>query len=125
MRSTDNRISSVIENSLKNLGSIIDVDTVIGKPINGKNGECIIPFSKVTFGVLTGGGEYGKVTFFKGAKDLPYSAGNSSIINIKPCGFLIKNNHEDSYKIVSVNETGYEKFLEKATDFLSKYYEEK
>ena len=125
MHSTDNRISSVIENSLKNLGNMIDVDTVIGSPIKGENGECIIPFSRVTFGIVTGGGEYGKVKIFKSSNDLPFSAGNSSIINIKPCGFLIKNNAEDSFKIVSVNESGYEKMFEKATDFISKMYEEK
>ncbi len=125
MQTTDNKISLVIENSLKNLADIIDVDTVIGKPIKGDNGECIIPFSKVTFGLVTGGGEYGKVNIFKSSKNLPYSAGNASIINIKPCGFLIKSNTNDSFQVVSVSETGYEKLFDKVTNFIEKLNHEK
>ena len=120
MQSTEkNRINSAIENSIKDIGALIDVDTVIGKPIIGNNGEYIIPFSKVTFGILAGGGEYGKTSIFKSSSDLPYSAGNGSIISIKPCGFLIKNNNEDNFKIVSVSETSYEKFFDKATEVIN------
>ena len=118
LKSDHNRINNVIETTLKNLNNIIDVDTVVGKPILTQDGTTIIPISKVSVGVLAGGGEYGKVSIFKKSDDLPYSAGNGAIVSIKPCGFLI--NDGTGYKMVSVCDSPYEKMLEKATDFIEK-----
>ncbi len=111
------RINKSIETAIKNLGSMIDVNTVVGKPIKTENGEYIVPISKVTLGVLAGGGEYGKISIFKKGEDLPYSAGNGAIISVKPCGFLLKE--DNSYKILSVADNPYEKLLDKATDFIT------
>ncbi len=113
-----NRINNVIETTLKNLGNIIDVNTVVGAPIKTIDGSLIIPISKVIVGVLAGGGEYGKVNLFKSGKDLPYSAGNGAIVSVKPCGFLI--NEGNGYKMISVSDSPYEKLLEKTTDFFEK-----
>lgn len=113
-----NRINNVIETTLKNLGNIIDVNTVVGAPIKTIDGSLIIPISKVVVGVLAGGGEYGKVNLFKSGKDLPYSAGNGAIVSVKPCGFLI--NEGNGYKMISVSDSPYEKLLEKTTDFFEK-----
>lgn len=113
----NNKINSLIETTFKNLSSAVDVNTVVGKPIKTESGDCIIPISKVTMGILMGGGEYGKLTFFKKDSDLPYSAGNGSIISIKPCGFLIKD--ESGYKLLSVSESPYEKLLDKANDIFN------
>lgn len=114
----DNRILNIVENSLKNLQNIINVDTVIGSPITSDNGDVIIPVSKVSFGVITGGGEYGKVNFFKTAKDGPYSAGNGSVVSVKPCAFLIKSGAD--YKVVSVGTNNYDALIDKVTDFFEK-----
>ena len=113
-----NRINNVIETTLKNLSNVIDVDMVIGKPITSKDGTTIIPVSKITVGVIAGGGEYGKVKLFKKGDDLPYSAGNGAIVSVKPCGFLV--NEGNGYKMISVSDSPYEKLIEKATDFIEK-----
>ncbi len=122
-RQENNKITKVIESTFKNLSSIIDVNTVVGKPIKTDDGEYLIPVSKVTVGVLMGGGEYGKINIFKKDTNFPYSAGNGAVVSIKPCGFLIKE--EGKYKILSVADKPYEKLLDKATDFLAELkYEE-
>lgn len=113
------RISNVIETSLENLRNLVDVDTVMGTPIKGENGELVIPFSKVSFGVVSGGGEYGKVNIFNKSGDLPYTAGNGSFVSVKPCGFLIKDNQESLIKVVTIGSTSYERILEKASDIIS------
>ena len=114
----DNKVNKTIEYTLKNLNDIIDVNTVIGKPIESKTGEIIVPISKVTLGLLVGGGEYGKVSIFKKDNDLPYSAGNGAVISIKPCGFLINSNGD--YKIINVAHNSYEKLIDKTVDFVEK-----
>lgn len=111
----NNRIDKVVETALKNISQMIDVNTVIGKPIKTENGDYVLPVSKVTVGVLVGGGEYGKINIFKSSSDLPYSAGNGAIISIKPYGFLIKDIN-DKYKMISISEKPIEKIIEKFSD---------
>ena len=111
------RINRSIETALKNLSSLVDVNTVVCKPIKTDSGEYVVPVSKVTVGILAGGGEYGKINIFKKSSDLPYSAGNGALISVKPCAFLIKE--DDKFKILSVADNPYEKLLEKATDFMT------
>ena len=120
---SDDKINKAIETALQNLSAMVDVNTVIGKPIKTDDGEYVVPISKVTLGVLAGGGEYGKINIFNKGSDLPYSAGNGAIVSMKPCGFLIKEG--ENYKILSIADTPYEKLLEKATDFISEIQKEK
>jgi len=110
------KFNNLIETTLKNLSEIVDVNTVVGEPINYENGDLVVPISKVTIGVLAGGGEYGKLGIFKKGDDLPYSAGNGSIISIKPCGFLIKEG--EKFKLLAVSDNAYEKLLDKTADFI-------
>jgi len=111
------RINSAIETTFKNLSDLIDVNTVVGSPIKTGEDDFVIPISKVTVGVLAGGGEYGKLGIFQTGDDHPFSAGNGTIVSVKPCGFLIKEG--EKYKIVSVSDTPYEKLIEKASEFMS------
>ena len=112
------KINSAIETAIKNLGAIIDVNTVIGTPLKDEDGSVIVPVSKVTFGILSGGGEYGKINVFTKGADLPFSAGNGAIVSLKPCGFLVKNSGED-YKILSLPFGKYDGILEKAAELFS------
>ena len=82
-KSQKNRIDAVVETSLNKIGNLIDVNTVIGEPKIVGN-STIIPISTVTMGILSGGGEYGKCSIFKTKENLPFSAGNGSIISVKP-----------------------------------------
>lgn len=120
----NNRINQVIETALKNINELIDVNTIIGKPFDVGNGDVIFPISKVTVGLISGGGEYGKVGLFKTENDLPYSVGNGSLISLKPCGFLIKNNY-NNYSFIAVGNSKYDILIEKASEFIDKIQGEK
>lgn len=111
----NNRINNFIELSLKNIQSLVDVNTVVGTPVKTGTGDCIIPVSKVSFGILSGGGEYGKINIFKSSSDLPFSAGNGTIVSVKPCGFLIKSDGE--YKVLSVGSGNFDAAIDKITEF--------
>ncbi len=117
LQNENNKINTTIETTLKNISNLIDVNTVVGKPIKTEDGEYVVPVSKVTVGVLAGGGEYGKVTVFTKDKDLPFSAGNGAIISVKPCGFLIKEGKK--FKVITVSDNSFDKLMDKATDFIA------
>lgn len=117
---TESKMNLVLDTAIKNITSILDVNTVVGKPIDTLDGSLVIPITKVTIGLLSGGGEYGKVTIFKNNDDLPFSAGNGSVVSIKPCAFLIKEKNSDSYKILSVGCSSYDKLIDKGADLIDK-----
>ena len=65
LKKENNRINQAIESTFKNISEVIDVNTVVGKPIKtGDNDDFVVPISKVTVGLLVGGGEYGKIGMF-------------------------------------------------------------
>ena len=88
------KLNHLIDGSLARLDSIADVNTVIGKPIITASGFQIIPFSKVTLGNLTGGGEYGDVKIVKETDAFPFAGGSGSVVSMKPMGFLIDDGKE-------------------------------
>lgn len=114
----NNRINDILETAMKNLGGLIDVNTVVGSPIKTEDGDVVIPISKVTFGVLSGGGEYGKLNIFQKNSELPYSAGNGAIVSVKPCGFLLKRSGAE-YKVLPVSNDAVSGVLDKTVDFIS------
>ena len=115
----ENKINSIVDTALKNLNTLVDVNTVVGKPVKTEDNGYLIPITKVTLGVLAGGGEYGKVSLFKNGSELPYSAGNGAIISLKPCGFLIKE-HNGDYKLISVGDKPCERIVDKALEMMEK-----
>ena len=75
----ENKINRVIDTAMKNLSTLVDVNTVIGKPMKTEDGSLIIPVSKVTLGFMTGGGEYGEVKVMKKDRAIPFAGGSGAI----------------------------------------------
>ena len=120
----ENKINMVVQNAIKTLGEVLESDVVFSKPVDMPNGDTIFTVSKVSFAVLGGGGEYGKTNLFSKNEQLPFSAGNGSIVSVKPCAFLI--NHKNEYKILSVNDQPIDKLIDKFESVfknISKNYE--
>ena len=121
MENKYDRVNKSIETAFKSLNELVDVNTVVGQAIATPDGEYIVPVSKVTMGVIMGGGEYGKVKIFKTSSDLPFTAGNGALISVKPCCFLVRESGK--YKILSVSENTCEKLVDKFIDLLSEVKE--
>ncbi len=116
----ENKITAVIESAMKNLNSMVDVNTVVGKPIATETGT-VLPICKVMLGFMTGGGEYGEVKLFKKDSSLPFAGGSGAIVSIKPAGFLVQENGK--YRIESFSE-GYDKLIDSAEEIIRKIQDE-
>ena len=114
-----NKIQSLMDSAMKDLNSLVDVNTIMGKPVTDENGTVIIPISKVTLGFMTGGGEYGDVKIVKGDEKTPFAGGSGAIISLKPAGFLVDNGN--GVKIVNVSNDVYERLFETAEEFLKNF----
>lgn len=88
MNSTnDIPLKQIIESALSKIGEVVDVNTVIGEPINLPGDVTIIPFSKVSVGFASGGTEFGGKNPRTDGK--PYFAGgNGAGVTMTPLGFI-------------------------------------
>jgi len=101
-----NKIEGFITKSLKSIGETIDVNTVMGTPVfDGKN--TIIPLTKLTYGFLSGGGEYGDVKLYKNNEEHPVAGGGGAIVSLNPVGFLI--NSGNGFKVVPMQSDMFDK----------------
>ncbi len=107
-----------MEKTASELVKLVDVNTVIGKPVFSASGAQIIPFTKVTMGYLSGGGEYGEVKAVKEDESFPFAGGAGTVVNIKPAGFLIDDG--TTCRVVKVSDDPIDSLVEKAGDLLDK-----
>lgn len=84
----DHPISVLMQATLENIRDMVDVNTVIGDAIQTASGTTVIPFSKVTFGFATGGGEYDPQKS-PVQQALPFAGGSGAGVTVQPVGFLV------------------------------------
>ena len=116
MAEKNQKINHLVDSSIQNLNQLADVNTVIGKPFVTASGHQIIPFSKVTMGNLSGGGEYGDVKVVKEIDSMPFAGGSGAVISMKPLGFLIDDGK--SCHILRITEEPIDNLIERAGEII-------
>ena len=114
--------------AMNSIQDMIDVDTIIGEPIETSNNIVIIPISKVSFGFAAGGSEFKGETIDEYTKRdreeeiqyrLPFGGGSGAGVTINPIAFLVIQ--EDNVKLMPVNHTSsLDKLLDYIPDLLEK-----
>lgn len=77
--------------SMEKIRDLVDVNTIIGEPIQSPDGTTIIPISKVSFGFVSGGSDIPANV----SKDV-FAGGAGAGITIKPQAFIVINKDGDS-----------------------------
>ncbi len=116
MAEKNQKIHNLIDASAENLDTLVDVNTVVGKPIITASGFQVIPFSKVTMGNLSGGGEYGDVKVVKEIDAMPFAGGSGAVISMKPMGFLIDDGK--SCRILRITDEPIDNLIERAGEII-------
>ncbi len=98
----DNRhpIEGIMRATMDRMRDMVDVDTVIGEPITTCDGSTVIPISSVSFGFVSGGGEYRSNPSKQPAEDgrMPFAGGAGAGVTIRPMGFLVQG--RDSVRLL-------------------------
>lgn len=109
-------VENVLEETLRNLRAIIDVDCIIGEAIV-KDGTTIIPISKVSIGFVSGGGEYNNIKKIKKELSYPFAGGSGAGCNLTPIGFLVVL--KEKVEFIKINEeNSLEKILSIVDSFI-------
>ena len=113
---------------MNSIQDMIDVNTIIGEPIETSNNIVIIPISKVSFGFAAGGSEFKGETIDEYAKRdkeetiqyrLPFGGGSGAGVNINPVAFLVIQ--DKNVKLLPVNYiSAVDKLLDYVPDLMEK-----
>ena len=124
----DHPIEGLMNTVMNSLRDMIDVNTIIGEPIQSFDNTIIIPVSKVGFGFAAGGSEFCCETidgYSKKEKDeeiqyrLPFGGGSGAGVCITPVAFIIVQN--DNVKLLPIEHSGsLDKLLDYVPDLLEK-----
>lgn len=119
---SEHPIEILMETAMGNIKDMVDVNTIIGEPIETKNGMVIIPISKVSFGFAAGGSEFKGETIDEYKKKdreeqvqyrLPFGGGSGAGISINPMAFVVVL--KDSIKILPIEHTSA---IDKLMDYI-------
>jgi len=116
-------IEGLMKASMSSIQDMVDVNTIIGDPIETTNNIVIIPISKVSFGFAAGGSEFSEETveeYTKKDKEdeeikykLPFGGGSGAGVSINPVAFIIVQ--EGNVKLLPVS---YASTIDKVLDYI-------
>ena len=89
------KVENVLTNAIDGLKKMIDVDSVIGKPIAVSDSTTIIPVSKVSMGFVSGGSGFGQADNFGG--------GAGGGVKISPIAFLVVT--DGNVRLINVTDS--------------------
>ena len=125
---SEHPIEGLMITAMNSIQDMIDVNTIIGEPIETSNNVVIIPISKVSFGFAAGGSEFRGETideYTKKEKEeaiqyrLPFGGGSGAGVNINPVAFLIIQ--ANNVKLLPVDHTScLDKLLDYVPDLVDK-----
>ena len=110
----ENNIKGIMDTTMDKLRTLVDADTIIGTPIVSGN-LTLIPVSKVSFGMATGGSDFPS----KNQNGL-FGGGGGAGVSINPIAFIVIN--VDFVKMLPINNdsTVIDKAISLAPELLDK-----
>jgi sporulation protein YtfJ len=126
---SDHPIQGLMTTAMESLKEMIDVNTIIGDPVETPDGSVILTVSKVGFGFAAGGSEFvldsakggsGGSGGQSGGAQHPFGGGSGGGVSITPIAFLIVSSH--GVKMLHLDESThlYEKILDLAPQAVDK-----
>ena len=84
-------IGELMQTAMSSIKDMVDVNTVIGDPVDASGGATIIPISKVSFGYVTAGGDLTSKEQPRRTEpvDFPFAGGSGAGVSVQPVGFLV------------------------------------
>lgn len=115
---SENSIKNLMDTTMEKLRAMVDADTVIGTPVSV--GEItLIPVSKVSFGLATGGSDFPSKTQSNGL----FGGGGGAGVTVNPIAFIAIN-HDNVRVLPIYNEpSAAERVLNTAPELIDKVKE--
>lgn len=123
---SDYPIEGLMNTAMNSIKDMVDVNTIIGNPIETTNNVVVIPVSKVNFGFVAGGSEFNGNTkknnsliSNKEGEDkkenvrMPFGGGSGAGVSISPIAFIVIQ--QSGVKLLPIDHSSA---LDKLLDFM-------
>ena len=115
---SENKIPEIIKSSMENVRALVDANTVVGDPIITQTGVTIIPISKISVGIATGGIDYNSKKENQ-QKPQNFGGGGGTGLSVSPIGFIVINARGD-VDFMSVSHKGKPDPVDQLADFIER-----
>ena len=110
----ENSIKGIMDTTMDKLRAMVDADTIIGTPVVVGN-NTLIPVSKVSFGLATGGSDFPN----KNGQEL-FGGGGGAGVTVNPVAFICVNG-DNVHMMPVYNQLGtIDKAINMAPEFIDK-----
>lgn len=111
---SENNIKGIMDTTMEKLRAMVDADTIIGTPVVVGN-ITLIPVSKVSFGLATGGSDFPN----KNGQEL-FGGGGGAGVTVNPVAFICVNG-ENVHMLPVYNQMGtIDKAINMAPELIDK-----
>jgi sporulation protein YtfJ len=116
----DHPIQGLMKTTMENLKQMIDVNTIIGEPVETPDGSVILPISKVGFGFAAGGSEFEYANEHQATINHPFGGGSGGGVSITPVAFLVVG--KQGIRSIPLENTThlYDRILDSVPQFVDK-----
>lgn len=121
---SEHPIEGLMKTAMESIKEMVDVNTVVGDPVETPDGSVIIPVSRVACGFAAGGGEYSAGISAKNNSNgdsvgSPFGGGSGAGVSVQPMGFLVVGNGQIRLLPVDDSHALFDRLIDAAPQMLN------
>lgn len=112
-------IEGLMQTAMESLKAMVDVNTILGDPVETPDGAVIVPVSRVSFGFAAGGSEFAPANAKVSEEGHPFGGGSGAGIALNPVAFLVVG--RESVRLLPVNQSAiYDRLIDAVPQLLDR-----
>lgn len=117
---TEHPIERIMDSAFGKMRVLTDADMIVGNAITLPDGITLIPISKISMGIVTGGGEYSQ----KQQNEYPFAGASGAGMTVSPVCFLVSDGK--SVRMLSVgSKSMFDKVVETVPEVVGSLFGKK
>ena len=117
---TEHPIERIMDSAFGKMRTLTDADIIVGNPIIMPDGTTVVPISKISIGIVTGGGEY----IQKQQSEYPFAGASGAGMSVSPVCFLVSDGK--SVRMLNVgSKSMFDKVVETVPDVVGSIFGKK
>ncbi|MBD5132323.1 MAG: sporulation protein YtfJ [Clostridiales bacterium] len=117
---TEHPIERIMDSAFGKMRTLTDADIIVGNAIVMPDGTTVVPISKISIGIVTGGGEYSQ----KQQSEYPFAGASGAGMSVSPVCFLVSDGK--SVRMLNVgSKSMFDKVVETVPDVVGSLFGKK
>lgn len=122
-------IEGLMKTTLDSIRQMIDVNTILGDPVETQDGNVIMPVSRVAFGFASGGTQWSfdrrrdvgqtQASGSGGVNTMPFGGGAGAGVSLNPVGFLVVGNNQVRFLPVTTDAI-FDRLIDVVPDLITR-----